>query len=56
MGKHNIWINSNKIYYCIVSLRARFGVHDVDFSLSPPLLSHSCPAKAESEREVTESE
>ena len=28
------------------SLRARFGVHDTDFSLSPPLLSHSCPPKA----------
>ena len=46
MGKDNIWINSNKIYYSIVSLRARFDVHDVHFSLSPPLLSHSCPAKA----------
>ena len=32
--------------YSIVSSAARFGVHDVDFSLSPPLLSHSCPAKA----------
>ena len=30
--------------YSIASLAARFGVHDVDFSLS--LLSHSCPAKA----------
>ena len=46
MGKDNIWINSNKIYYSIVSLRAQFDVHVVDFSLSPPLLSHSCPAKA----------
>ena len=57
MGKYIIWINSNKRYYSTVSLRARFGVNDVDFLLFPPLLSHSCPAKAgaqwnESKREA----
>ena len=46
MSKDIIWINSNKRYYSTVSLRARFGVNDVNFPLFPPLLSHSCPAKA----------
>ena len=55
MGKDIVWINSNKRYYSTVSLRARFGVNDVDFSLFPPLLSHSCPGRRERAR-GTESE
>ena len=42
--------------YSVVSVCARFGAHDTGLSLSPPLLSHSCLAKAgakwnDSERE-----
>ena len=32
--------------YSIVSVSARFSAHDTGLSLSPPLLSHSCQAKA----------
>ena len=32
--------------YSIVSVCTRFGVHDTGYSLSPPLFSHSCLAKA----------
>ena len=38
---------SRRLFEHLRSLRARFRVHDnTDFSLSPPLLSHSCPPKA----------
>ena len=37
---------SRRLFEHLRSLRARFGVHDTDFSLSPPLLSHCCPPKA----------
>ena len=42
--------------YSTVSVCTRFGVHDTGYSLSPPLLAHSCLAKVrarwnESERE-----
>ena len=40
--------------YSIVSVCTRFGVHDTGYSLSPPLFSHSCLAKARARQNESE--